>query len=155
MLDSITLPHVEKMQVPHDFDVWEETPISRRKARRYRARWKVGLVFDNSPGKPIFQTLTHDLSLTGTSVQSNTDEPVHTVLTLLLLPPRVDGAPQRMIKLESVVMSSMPFRGGFRLGMRFLENPELDKLKASFEKFDLSGDSLPSDPQGEKLPSLF
>jgi len=137
-------------------DAWEEAPpSSRREAKRYRARWKVSLVFDGSPGKPIFQTLTHDLSTNGTSLQNNADEKIHSVLTLLLLPPPIDGTPQRIIKLKSVVMSSMPFRGGFRLGLSFVQDPELDKLRALIGKLDLSGDSLPSDPEESALPKLL
>ena len=136
-------------------DVWEDAPSSRRGATRYRARWKVALVFDGPAGKPIFKTLTHDLSMNGTSVQNDTDEEIHTVLTLLLLPPSLDGTPQRIVKLKSVVMSSMSFRGGFRLGLSFIQDPELDKLRAILGKLDLSGDSLPSDSHGEELPELI
>ena len=112
-------------------------------------------MFDGSPGKPIFQTLTHDLSTNGTSLQNNADEKIHSVLTLLLLPPPIDGTPQRIIKLKSVVMSSMPFRGGFRLGLSFVQDPELDKLRVLIGKLDLSGDSLPSDPEESALPKLL
>jgi hypothetical protein len=137
-----------------DPDAWEDFQSPRRGAKRYRARWKASFVFDGSPGKPVFQTLTHDLSMNGTSLQSDTDEKIHGVVTLLLLPPPIDGTPQRIVKLKSVVMSSMPFRGSFRLGMSFIQDPGLDKLRAILEKFDLSGDSLPSDPQQDSLPTL-
>jgi len=136
-------------------DVWEDADSSRRVAKRYRTRWKVALVFDSQTHKPIFKTLTHDLSMNGTSVQNDTDENINTVLTLLLLPAPIDGIPQRIVKLKAVVMSSMPFRGGFRLGMSFIQDPELDKLRAIIGKFDLSGDSLPSDSQGDALPKLL
>ena len=136
-------------------DVWEDADSSRRVAKRYRTRWKVALVFDSPTNKPIFKTLTHDLSMNGTSVQNDTDENINTVLTLLLLPAPIDGIPQRIVKLKAVVMSSMPFRGGFRLGMSFIQDPELDKLRAIIGKFDLSGDSLPSDSQGDALPKLL
>ncbi len=111
-------------------------------------------MFDGSPGKPVFQTLTRDLSMNGTSLQSDTDEKIHSVLTLLLLPPPIDGTPQRIVKLKSVVMSSMPFQGSFRLGMSFIQDPGLDKLRAILGKLDLSGDSLPSGPQEDSLPKL-
>jgi hypothetical protein len=39
----------------------------RRKAKRYRARWKAALAFDRAANKPITHTLTNDLSMTGTS----------------------------------------------------------------------------------------
>lgn len=136
-------------------DVWDDAITSRREAKRYRTRWKVALVFEGSTGKPIFHTLTHDLSMNGTSVQSVTDEEMHANLGLLLLVPPVDGAPQRIVKLKAVVMSSMPFRGGFRLGLGFIQNPELDKLHGMLGKLDLSGDTLPSDPEGDGLPKLL
>lgn len=136
-------------------DIWEDAPSSRRVATRYRTRWKVALVFDSSTGKPTFKTLTHDLSLSGTSVQKDTDEKIDTHLIVLLLPPPINGTPEKIIRLKSVVMSSLPFRGGFRLGLRFVPDPELDKLKAVFGKLDLSGDSLPSDSENEGLPQLL
>lgn len=136
-------------------DAWENAQDSRRGAKRYRTRWKVSIVFDGSPGKPIFKTFTHDLSMDGTSVQNDTDEKIHAAVTLLLLPPPLAGIPQRIVKLKSVVMSSMPFRGGFRLGLRFIQDPELDKLRAILGKLDLSGDSLPSDPEEDGLPKLL
>jgi hypothetical protein len=144
-----------KIPVMTTFDVWEESPSSRRTATRYRTRWKAALVFDSSTGQPIFKTLTHDLSMNGTSVQKDTDEKIHTIMTLLLAPPAIEGAPQRIIRLKSVVMSSQPFRGGFRLGLSFIQDAELDKLKAVLGKHDLSGDTLPSDAHGEGLPELL
>lgn len=149
------IPSCKIPVMPPIDDIWEDTPNSRRVSTRYRTRWKVALVFDNSTGKPTFKTLTHDLSMSGTSVQKDTDETIGTALTLLLLPPPVDGTPQKIIKLKSVVMSSMAFRGGFRLGLSFVQDPELDKLKAVLGKFDLSGDSLPSDSENEGLPQLL
>ncbi len=112
-------------------------------------------MFDSSAGKPTFKTLTHDLSMHGTSVQKDTDETIGTALTLLLLPPPINGTQQKIVKLKSVVMSSISFRGGFRLGLSFIEDPELDKLKEVLGKFDLSGDSLPSDSGNEGLPQLL
>ncbi|MDO8787650.1 MAG: PilZ domain-containing protein [Sulfuritalea sp.] len=136
-------------------DGWEEAQSSRREAKRYRARWKVALVFDGTPGKPMFKTLTHDLSMNGTSLQCDTNEKLNAVLTLLLRLPPMDGIPPRVVKLKSVVMSSMPFRGGFRLGLSFIQDSELDKLRAILGTLDLSGDSLPSDPEGDELPKLL
>jgi hypothetical protein len=52
-------------------------------------------------------------------------------------------------------MSSTPFRGGFRLGLNFIQDAELDKLHAILEKLDLSGDSLPSDAEENALPKLL
>jgi hypothetical protein len=148
----IWFSRISIMDIP---DVWEDAPSSRREATRYRTRWKVALAFDRSTDKPIFQTLTHDLSMNGTSVQNATDEELQTVLTLLLVPPSIDGTVPKVIKLKAVVMSSMPFRGGFRLGLRFASDPELDKLRAVLARHDLSGDTLPSDSHGEELPKLL
>lgn len=136
-------------------DVWDTVHASQRGSNRYLARWKVALVFDNATKKPIFQTLTNDLSESGISLQYHTEEPVNTVLTLLLAPPPVDGANQKIIKLRAVIMSSVPFRGSYRLGMSFIQDAELDKLRESIGKYALSGESLPSDPEGDAFPKLF
>jgi len=135
-------------------DVWDSTPGSQRKVTRYLARWKVALVFDNSTKKPTFQTLTHDLSLTGISVQYHSEEKAHTVLTLLLALPPIKGLPRKIIKLKAEVTSSVPFRGGFRLGMSFIQDAELDKLRQSLDMYVVSDGSLYSDPEAEEFPKL-
>lgn len=135
-------------------DVWDNTPGSQRKGTRYLARWKVALVFDNATNKPTFQTLTHDLSLTGISVQYHSEEKAHTILTLLLAVPPIEGVPRKIIKLKAEVTSSVPFRGGFRLGMSFIRDAELDKLRQSMQKYVVSDDSLYSDPEAEEFPKL-
>jgi len=136
-------------------DIWDDIQSSRREAKRYRTRWKVALVFEGSTGKPIFHTLTNDLSMHGASVQCATDEPIQSVVSLLLRPPPVGGTPPRVVKLKANVMSSRPFRGGFRLGLGFIHDSELDKLHAMLAELDLSGDTLPSDPEGDGLPKLL
>ena len=136
-------------------DIWDTAPSSQRKNKRYFARWKVALVFDNTTTKPIFHTLTHDLSMTGISVQHQSMEKIDTELTLLLAPPPIDAVRQRIIKLKAVVTSSVPFRGGFRLGMTFIQDAELDKLRVNIAKYVASDDeSLVSDPEGEEFPKL-
>lgn len=119
----------------------------RRTTKRYQARWKAALAFDSATNKPIFHTLTHDLSMNGTSVQSDTDEALNTVLTTLLVPPVLEGIPQKIFRLKAVVMASRPYRGGFRLGLNFIHDNELAKLRAVLELLDLSGESLPSEPE--------
>lgn len=139
------------MQTP---DVWDNPPGSERKNKRYLARWKVALVFDNATSKPIFQTLTHDLSLTGISVQYHSNEKAETVLTLLLAPPPIDNIKQRVIKLKAVILSSVPFRGGFRLGMNFIQDAELDKLRASIGKYVTEDEESLVSPEGNDFPTL-
>ena len=134
-------------------DIWDNTPGTQRKNQRYQARWKVALVFGNTTEKPIFQTLTNDLSITGISLQYHTQEKVDTVLTLLLAPPPINGVKQRIIKLKAVIMSCVPFRGSFRVGMRFIQDAELDKLHASMDKYVTSDDTLASGPE-EDFPKL-
>ena len=135
-------------------DVWDDTPSSQRKNVRYKARWKVALVHDPAAKIPIFQTLTHDLSLTGTSAQYHSEEEIPTCLTLLLAPPPVNGVSQRIIKLKATVVSSIPFRGGFRLGMTFIQDAELDKLREKFGDYIISEDTLASDPDADDLLTL-
>jgi PilZ domain len=142
------------MSIMETSDVWDNTPGSQRKGTRYLARWKVMLVFDNTANKPNFKTLTHDLSLTGLSVQYHSEEKPHTALTLLLALPPLEGIPRKLIKLRAEVTSSIPFRGGFRLGMRFIQDAELDKLLQRLEMYVASEGSLFSDPEAEEFPIL-
>lgn len=135
-------------------DVWDNTPGSQRKVTRYPARWKVTLVFDSATNKPTFQTLTHDLSLTGISVQYHSEETAHTVVTLLLALPPIQGIPRKIVKLKAEVTSSVPFRGGFRLGMNFIQGAELDKLRQSLGMYVVADGSLNSDPETEEFPKL-
>lgn len=135
-------------------DVWDSTPGSQRKVTRYLARWKVTLVFDSASNKPTYQTLTHDLSLTGISVQYHSEEKAHTALTLLLAMPPMENIPRKIIKLKAEVTSAVPFRGGFRLGMSFIQDAELDKLRQSLELYVIADGSLYSDPETEEFPKL-
>ena len=122
---------------------------NRRQHKRFHARWKTAIAYSTSDKKPIFHTLTHDLSVNGTSVQSDTDERKESLLTLLLIPPEINGVAQKVIKLKTVVMSSRPFRNGFRLGLNFIHDAELEKLWKILNSLDLSGDALPSDAEEE------
>jgi hypothetical protein len=135
-------------------DAWDDTPASQRKDTRYQARWKVMLVFDSASNRPNFQTLIHDLSLNGISVQSHFEVGVHTILTLLLALPPKDGIPRKIIKLKAKVASSIPFRGGFRLGLNFIQEAELDKLRQSLGMYIVSDSSLYSDSEAEEFPKL-
>jgi len=118
----------------------------RRKTKRYQARWKAALAFDSAANKPIAHTLTHDLSMTGASVQSHDDEALNTVLVVLLVPPVLERVPQKILRPRAVVRSSRPQKSGFRLGLNFVHDDELVKLRAILEMLDLSGESLPSEP---------
>jgi len=136
-------------------DIWDNAPSSERQNKRYFARWKVAIVFANATSKPVFQTLTHDLSMNGVSMQYHTTEKLNTVVGLHLAPPPIDNVAQRIIKLKAVIVSSVPFRGGFRLGMTFIEDAELEKLRASIGKY-ISADkeSLASHPDADAFPTL-
>jgi hypothetical protein len=126
----------------------------KRKHTRYEARWKTAIAYSASDKKPIFHTLTHDLSVYGTSVQSNVDEKKDSLLTLLLIPPTINGVAQKVIKLKALVMSSRPFRNGFRLGLSFIHDPELEKLWAIIKSLEHLGQSLPSDPDLANHPAV-
>jgi hypothetical protein len=135
-------------------DVWDSPTGSDRKNKRYLARWKVALVFDNTTTQPIFQTLTHDLSMTGVSVQYHSNEKPDTILTLLLAPPPIDNIKQRVIKLKAVVLSAVAFRGGFRLGMNFIPDAELEKLRAIIGKYVTEDEESLVSPEGNDFPTL-
>ena len=130
-------------------DVWDKAPSSQRKHDRYQARWKVALVYEHK----TFPTLSHDLSLTGISVHYHLQEKASTSLTLLLTPPPINGIRKEILKLQATVTSSIPFRGGYRLGMVFKQDSELDKLQKNFESYIISEDSLAS-PDGDEFPTL-
>jgi len=135
-------------------DVWDSAPGSQRKGTRYLARWKVMLVFDSAANKPSYKTMTNDLSSTGVSVQYHSEEKAHTVLTLLLsLPPR-ENIPRKTIRLKAEAISTVPFRGGFRLGMKFIQDAEVDKLRQCLGNYADSDDQLCSDPEAEEFPTL-
>jgi hypothetical protein len=135
-------------------DVWDSAPGSQRKGTRYLARWKVMLVFDSATNKPSFKTMTNDLSSTGVSVQYHSEEKAHTVLTLLLsLPPR-ENIPRKTIRLKAEVISTVPFRGGFRLGMKFIQDAEVDKLRQCLGNYADSDDQLCADPEADEFPTL-
>jgi hypothetical protein len=135
-------------------DVWDDTPSSQRKDSRFHARWKVMLVFDSAMNKPRFQTLVHDLSKSGLSVQYDSEIKIHTILTLLLALPPIENIPRKVIKLKAEATSSIPFRGGFRLGMKFIQDAELDKLQKNLEHYIVSDVNLHSDPEAEEFPQL-
>jgi hypothetical protein len=135
-------------------DVWDNTPSSQRNGTRYQARWKVMLVFDHATSKPTFQTWANDLSLTGISVRYHSEETIHTVLTLLLALPPLDGIPQKIIKLKAEVTSSREYQGGFRLGMSFIQNAGLDQLRQCLEMYVASDGILYSGSEAEEFPKL-
>lgn len=135
-------------------DVWDYNPGLRRNDTRYQARWKVMLVFDHATRKPAFQTLTHDLSLTGISVQHHSEEKVHTILTLLLALPPIEDIPRKIIKLRAEVTSSRPYQGGFRLGMKFIQDAEIEKFRQSIKKYVVSDGVLYSGPEADEFPQL-
>jgi len=135
-------------------DVWENTPGTQRKDNRYLARWKVALVFNSSENKPVYQTMTHDLSHSGISVQYHSEEKVNTFLTLLLSPPPINGVNQKIIRLKAEVKSCVPFQGGFRLGMSFIQDAEYDKLPTILEMYVTSDGTLASHPDEDSFPTL-
>ena len=135
-------------------DAWDILG-SQRKVTRYLARWKVMLMFDKSTGIPTYQSLIHDLSQTGMSVQYHSEVKAHTVLTSLLALPPIGSTPRKIIKLKTEVTSSVPFRGGFRIGMRFIQDAELDKLLQRIEMYIVSDNRLSSDPEAEDFPKLI
>jgi hypothetical protein len=135
-------------------DIWDDVNVSHRGAKRYRTRWKVALVFSGGTGKPTLKTMTYDLSTNGMSVQGPAEEPTQTPAIVLLRQPPNQDAGQKVIKLKAVIASCIPFRGSFRLGLSFIQDEGLDELQRALEQYDLSSDSLPSDPEADALPSL-
>jgi hypothetical protein len=52
-------------------------------------------------------------------------------------------------------MSSRPFRNGFRLGLSFIHDPELEKLWAIIKSLEHLGQQLPSDPDLDNHPAAI
>ena len=124
----------------------KKPPDIRRVSKRYQARWKVALAHVKAPNRPTFYSFSHDLSLSGISVYSETHEEMDSILTLLMAPPTITGDFNKILKLKAVVKSSRPFGEGFRLGLAFLRDSEHENLQNFLGKLDLSADSLPSEP---------
>lgn len=121
-------------------------PDIRRVSKRYPARWKVALTCAKATNRPIFYSFSHDLSLNGISVHSETDEEINSTLALLMAPPTIAGDFNKILKLKAVVKSSRPVGGGFRLGLAFVPDSEHENFQKFLGKMDLSADSLPSEP---------
>jgi hypothetical protein len=58
------------------------------------------------------------------------------------------------MKLKAEATSSIPFRGGFRLGMKFIQDAELDKLQKTLDDYIVSDVNLHSDPEADEFPQL-
>ena len=99
----------------------------RRKFKRYPARWKVAVVFDQTDGRPILHTDTHDLSVGGTAIVTTYGDLTESLVTLLLARPiRPEAEPPKMIKLRAQVVSSVQVTSisGYRHGLRFVPSKD-------------------------------
>jgi hypothetical protein len=72
---------------------------------------------------------------------------------LLELPP-IEGIPRKIIKLKAEVISSRAYQGGFRLGMSFIQNAELDKFRQCLEMYVATDGVLHSGSEAEEFPKL-
>ena len=94
----------------------------KRAAPRYRAHWKITIIFDAAEKKPVIHSYTNDLSLSGTAV--NTDKNVASTkpVTLLLFPPLLYGEEQQKAIAIKANLAYTVFSGGdscFRVGLQF------------------------------------
>lgn len=126
--------------------IGKKPPDIRRVSKRYQARWKVALAHGKATNRPVFYSYSHDLSLSGISVYSETDEEINSTLILMMAPPTIAGDFNKILKLKALVKSSRSFGGGFRLGLAFVPGSEHEYFQNFLEKLDLSADSLPSEP---------
>jgi hypothetical protein len=103
-----------------------EHPDRRRKFNRYRTRWKVAVVFDQTDGRPTLHTETRDLSAGGAAIVSTYGDLTGSLVTLLMARPTRPGVePPKLIKLKAQVVSSIhvPSMPGYRHGLRFIPSP--------------------------------
>ena len=115
----------------------------RRRSKRYRADWKVAVVFDKSDGRPVLHTHTEDLSIGGTAIRSQYGDLTGSEVTLLLArPPRRAGESPKLLRLRARVVSSShsPGKPGFRHGLSFV--PSLDDGLAMLAEILKGADSV-------------
>lgn len=93
--------------------IGKKPPDIRRVSKRYQARWKVALAHAKATNRPVFYSYSHDLSLSGISVYSQTDEEINSTLTLMMAPPTIAGDFNKILKLKALVKSSRSFGGAF------------------------------------------
>ncbi len=111
----------------------------KRAAPRYRAHWKITIIFDAAEKKPVIHSYTNDLSLSGTAV--NTDKNVASTkpVTLLLFPPLLYGEEQQKAIAIKANLAYTVFSGGdscFRVGLQFntFKDDGLQILKDRLER---------------------
>jgi len=96
--------------------------VNHRGADRYHVRWKLALVFDKQERRETFHGRTHDLSLTGTGMQTNVNVFSRSPLVLLLAPPPLQaGQRRRIIEIRARQVYAV-YSGAtscFRLGFAF------------------------------------
>jgi len=95
---------------------------NKRETPRYRAHWKITIIFDAAEKKPVIHTYTNDLSLSGTAVNSDINVATTKPVTLLLFPPLLFGEDkQKTIAIRANVVYTV-FSGAdscFRMGLHY------------------------------------
>ena len=111
----------------------------KRAAPRYRAHWKITIIFDAAEKKPVIHSYTNDLSFSGTAV--NTDKNIASTkpVTLLLFPPLLYGEDKQKTIAIRANLAYTVFSGSdscFRVGLQFtaFKDDGLQILKSRLER---------------------
>ncbi|MEK6707977.1 MAG: PilZ domain-containing protein [Pseudomonadota bacterium] len=110
----------------------------KRAAPRYRAHWKISIIFDAAEKKPIVHSYTNDLSLSGTAVNTDLNVSSTKPVTVLLFPPLTYGEDkQKTVEIRANLVYTI-YSGSdscFRVGLHFISFKD-DGLKALKNRLD-------------------
>lgn len=98
------------------------TSVDHRNAERYLVRWKIALIFDEAEHKPTYHGRTHDLSLSGTGMVTDTNVFSESPVVILLAPPPLyESHRQKVIEIKArqVYCVYSNALSGFHLGFQF------------------------------------
>ncbi len=94
-----------------------------RATPRYRAHWKISIIFDAAEKKPIVHSYTNDLSLSGTAVNTDLNVSSTKPVTVLLFPPLTYGEDkQKTIEIRANLVYTI-YSGSdscFRIGLHYI-----------------------------------
>ena len=94
----------------------------KRATPRYRAKWKITIIFDAAEKKPVIHSYTNDLSLSGTAVNTDLNVASTKPVTVLLYPPLLYGEDQQKTIAIKADLAYTVFSGSdscFRVGLHY------------------------------------
>lgn len=111
----------------------------KRATPRYRAKWKITIIFDAAEKKPVIHSYTNDLSLSGTAVNTDLNVASTKPVTVLLYPPLLYGEDQQKTIAIKADLAYTVFSGSdscFRVGLHYttFKDDGLQILKDRLER---------------------